>query len=192
MTSDPFFAELRRRLPDVRIVVLPGGPEAVSEPEAPPPLPDVDRATAEARASHARACALALLRDVWPVASGGSAPPPRVQYAWQPDPGAGEIVASVTTRLEGPVPDARGPLTTVAEALDRAGWHVVARPVGQAGARLHADRGDYRLDVVAWGTDGPWDVTAGVTTAAGQHVAAVSATGVMDTDWHDEAPEVAL
>ncbi|GEN80901.1 hypothetical protein [Actinotalea fermentans] len=191
MTSDPFFDELRRRLPGVRIVVLPGGPDGTSAPEPPQPVPDVDLATAATRASRARADALALLRDVWPTASAGAAPPQTVQYAWQPDPGAGEIVASVTARLVGLVHDVRATLLPVAETLDAAGWQVVARPVGHAGARLHADRGDQRLDVVAWGPDGPWDVTAGATAAVGQHAAAVSATGTVDAGWHDDAPEVA-
>lgn len=192
MTSDPFFDELHHRLPGVRIVLLPGSPDATPAPEPPTPLPDIDRETAAARASQARAAALALLRDVWPAVSVGSAPPPTVQYAWQPDPAAGKIIASVTARLAGPIPDLRGSLTTVAGALDGAGWQVVARPVGPAGARLHADRGDQRLDVIAWDPDGPWDVTAGATTAVGQHTTTVSATGAMDADWHDEAPEVAL
>ncbi len=192
MTSDPFFDELRRRLPGVRIVVLPGGTDvaAAAEPRTPPA--DVDLATAAARASRARAAALALLRDVWPSASAGSAPPTTVQHAWQPDPGTGEVVASVTARVVGAIPDVRGSLTGVADALDGAGWQVVARRVGPGGARLHADRGDRRLDVVAWGPEGPWDVTAGMTTAVGQHAAAVSATGAVDAAWQDEAPEVTL
>ena len=78
MTSDPFFDELRRRLPGVRIVVLPAGTDVAEAPEPRTPLADVDLATAAARASRARGAALALLRDVWPSASAGSAPPTTV------------------------------------------------------------------------------------------------------------------
>jgi len=107
---DAFFAPVRRRHPDVDIVVLP--------PEQPPSAEPVDPAQVDAtldrvRDTAARVCETALR---------GTVPPAR----WRFGPDDGTVVASV--RVVSTTPDGFGALVALRGDLESGGWRVRRQP----------------------------------------------------------------
>ncbi|MCD4535878.1 hypothetical protein LRP67_17460 [Nocardioides sp. cx-169] len=87
-TGDPFFDALRRRHPDVDVVLLP--------PESPPAPPGATVDEAAANAVLARVQDLA--GRLWSGAAGDSEESPRSRYRYGAGPGAVRAVAGVATR----------------------------------------------------------------------------------------------
>lgn len=184
MTLDPLLDEFHRRMPDVRVVVLP----PTGEPPAPEP---VEPAEAERRAAAATAEAAELLRSAWPAASAGAPAPPELTIEWDAGDAPGTALALAQGRTAGPTGDVRAPLTQVRAALEDAGWSVVARPVGDAGARLVASGGGREIHVVAWGPGEPWTVAAAVPAELGDRSTAQRAEGATTLAWQTPPEEPA-
>lgn len=187
MSLDPFYDELHQRLPEVRVILLP--------PETPNPTEPVETLTPEEaarRATSGRTTARDNLASLWAVASAGRPQPPQVRHAWDAGNEPGVVIAQAQARHEGSVGDVRGDLTSVRERLAEEGWAVTTHPVGKNGTRLAATRGETRLDVVVWGSDGPWDVTVGVPAPVGDQATTLRAGGTVTTPWNAPTPKVAL
>jgi hypothetical protein len=124
---DAFFTPVRRRHPDVDIVVLPAlEPAQVAGP--------VDRAHADAtldrvRETAARVSGAVLSHTTVPAA------------AWAFGPDEGTVVASV--RADTTTPNGFSVLVELRGTLERDGWHV-RRPPGEV-ERLVGVRGDVRV-----------------------------------------------
>ena len=129
VSDDPFFGEVRRRHPDVDIVLLP--PEAAASPAPPPVDPAV---LAAVPAEHD-----ADTRDLWSQVARGI-DPAQATARWA----AGEVTGTVRrdTLLAAKGVDAvtaTAALAGAARALEQAGWHVLAPDSGLP--RVLAGRG---------------------------------------------------
>ena len=124
---DAFFAPVRRRHPDVDIVVLPSTEQV---PSAEP----VDAARVEAVLDRVAQTAV----SVWAAAVGPAAPP---AARWRFGPDDGTVVASV--RAGATTPDGFGALGALRGALEGDGWRV-RRPPGEV-ARLSGVRDALRV-----------------------------------------------
>lgn len=143
--DDPFWSVVRRRHPDVDIVLLPGEPD---QPDAPPDEPDPEdlRARAEALGELEGAWQL-LAPHVAATAAVGATDPATVRVAPQP---GGRAVRVLEKAVVG-IGQERGThlLRDVALALGRDGWRLrvatrAERPVldAQVGTlTLHAEAG---------------------------------------------------
>ncbi|WKN48383.1 hypothetical protein [Nocardioides sp. Arc9.136] len=132
VAADPFWSVVRRRHPDIDVVVLPAeaavGPAAV-EVEA---RPEVEPASEAARV-EAHAVAL------WTSLVGGE--PTEVRSRWTS--GRAPATSRVETTLRLDDADPTGGVAAVgrgAESLEQDGWHVLAPPDGLP--RVLAGRGD--------------------------------------------------
>jgi hypothetical protein len=121
-----FFAAVRRRHPDVDLVVLP--PER--EPRAQRPLPDSEVLAARDRAAELAAAAWAAATGLHP----GPAPDTRIGYG----PDRGTVL--VRARLLGPVAEGPAAFDALAAHLARDGWDL--HLLGEAGHRLRGRRDD--------------------------------------------------
>lgn len=152
MNADPFFDELRSRLPDVDLVVLPA--ETATPPE--PVGPD----EAAARAESAVAFLRGVLAAFWGRVSGDLPAPQASDLIWL----AGPVPGYVAPRLRAVVLEPGGPLArldAVARTLQGAD-----RP---ASVRRHADTAvlttvlateGVRMSVIAQESTGRWTVQA--------------------------------
>ncbi len=135
MSMDPFFDELRHRLPDVDIVALP--------PDAAPRT--VDPADATVRTDASVADVRAALVAAWPRLCVGLPRPRTAELSWQAGMAAGTVVA----RLRAVAHDPSGPLarlatlTSSSPGLDTAtalrqhgDTAVLRQPVGPDGVRV--------------------------------------------------------
>ncbi len=120
--GDPFFDEVRRRHPEVDVIVL---------PSAPPPTGDVvdDALVAETRDRVERAGT-----DVWALTGSTATPDTRLRYA---DDGAVRATFSVHDEVGSQA------LPALTAGLEERGWQVTPRTQGLAG--LTARRDDLRL-----------------------------------------------
>jgi len=112
--DDPFFAEFRRRHPDVDIVLLP--------PERPPG--DADPG-AEKVAAEALSRVDTQARQLWTAIAPDATEPPEVRYRFGIDPGSVRPVSALTTRRD----DGYEVLVRLRHELESAGWDV-RRPDG--------------------------------------------------------------
>lgn len=113
--GDPFFDALRRRHPDVDIVVLPPDPVAAVPPE---PVGDD-----EVAASMVRVATLA--RQLWANAARESTEVPEGRFAFGAGPGTVRGTARLATRHD----DGFHVLVALRHELETHGWEV-ARPPG--------------------------------------------------------------
>ena len=124
---DAFFAPVRRRHPDVDIVVLP-------TPEPGPPMERLHEAQVGATLDLVSATA----ERVWTAAAGATTPPPA---RWRFGPDEGTVVASARSSVT--TPDGFGALVALRGALEGEGWRV--RRLAGAVERLSGVRGDLRV-----------------------------------------------
>jgi hypothetical protein len=117
--DDPFFAAVRRRHPDVDIVVLP----ADDEPDAAPLSP------AEVAAALHRVTMLA--GALWSTAMPGATEQPDARFRFGASPASARAVATVSARRA----DGFAVLVQLRHELERLGW-AVARPQGAGIERL--------------------------------------------------------
>lgn len=132
--SDPFWAPVRRRHPDVDIVLLPTTHPALEQPEEPAPeaTEPVDPAEVEELAED-------LVAALWRAAVGDTDPTEREQR-WAQDR------LETTWTHEGAQPvdpaTAQSVVRRAAETLEQSGWQVLAPPDGLP--RVQAGRPDGR------------------------------------------------
>ncbi len=124
---DAFFAPVRRRHPDVDIVVLP-------TPEAGPPMERLHEAQVDATLDRVAGTAV----RVWTAVVGATTPPPA---QWRFGPDEGTVVASARSSVT--TPDGFGALVVLRGALEGEGWRV--RRLAGAVERLSGVRGDLRV-----------------------------------------------
>jgi hypothetical protein len=114
--GDPFFDAVRRRHPDVDIVVL---------PPAPPPVPPDSLELVgddEVAATLIRVATLA--RQLWASAARESAEKPEARFAYGSGPSAVRAVARVATRRD----DGFHVLVALRHELETDGWEVTRPP----------------------------------------------------------------
>jgi len=134
--DDAFFAEVRRRHPDIDIVVLP-------QQSAPEPPPHVDLAVLavvpERFDDELRALWHAVVRD---------RPVPRVESRWEHGDAAGSVVREATLAVEGvdPVAGANA-VATARRQLGADGWHVVVPTRGMPRVLAGYERDGIRREV---------------------------------------------
>ncbi len=125
---DPFFAALRRRRPDVDIVLLP--------PERPTRQPDpVDDAHVAATLERVSG----RMTELWRLVAGAEANQPRIRLGYGPD--VGTVVASA--RGTAGVDDGFRRLVRLRHGLESGGWRV--RRVAGASERLAGRHDDLRV-----------------------------------------------
>lgn len=117
----PFFAAVRRRHPDVDIVLLP--PEQTGAEQTDRDRADRDRADPATADQFANAFDLTTgtATRAW-AESVGDGQLPDSRFAFGPDPATVTARARVTARLDG------SPLVPLAAALVQGGWEVGQRP----------------------------------------------------------------
>ncbi|MFA6574013.1 MAG: hypothetical protein WCS84_01230 [Nocardioides sp.] len=114
--GDPFFDAVRRRHPDVDVVVLPPSPPPGS---AVPLEPVVDE---EVGATLIRVATLAKL--LWASAARESTEPPEARFAYGNGPGSVRATARVATRRD----DGFHVLVALRHELETDGWEVTRPP----------------------------------------------------------------
>ncbi len=188
MTLDPFFDEFRRRLPDVRVVLLP--------PDGPDPAPPEAVAPDDAaqRVTDASRLAGDLLVAGWPALSGGREHPDVVTYDWAPGDEPGVVLVRAKARVEGAAAqaaqDATAELRVVGDRLEADGWSVSVRVGSDGAARVLGVRDGVRVEAVGWGPAGPWDVVVGVPARVGDRGPALRATGARTAAWGEPGADV--
>lgn len=149
--TDPFWAPVRRRHPDVDIVLLPAEQPAEPDPALPDPEPEPEPAEPIDPDELARD-AEAALAALWAQAVGESDPTEQ-QSHWLSGERPGTLRHEATWTLEGTTPEqSTAALQRVAESLGADGWHVLTPPDGlprvQAGRADGLDRAEVLLLVV--------------------------------------------
>ncbi|MDN4173263.1 hypothetical protein QWY28_09945 [Nocardioides sp. SOB77] len=135
VAADPFWSVVRRRHPDVDVVVLPAGDAAPPDPAEVASLPEVDAADAAEGAARGEAEALAL----WTALVG--AEPGTIRTRWAAGRASGTHRLETTLRLDDVDPTAAVAAVGRAEdALAADGWHVLAP--GDGLPRVLAGRGE--------------------------------------------------
>lgn len=114
--GDPFFDALRRRHPEVDVVVLPPAPP----PGAAVPLEPV--ADEEVAATLIRVATLA--RQLWASAARESTEPPEARFAYGDGPGSVRATARAATRRD----DGFHVLVALRHELETDGWEVTRPP----------------------------------------------------------------
>lgn len=127
--TDPFWSVVRRRHPDVDLVLLPPvrSAPAPSAPPAPPapPAPESPAADVEAEAAGEPGQLLDRARAAWSSYLPDVAPGPAVEERWIPGPERTRR-AEVVLAADGVDPVAvAAALRSAAEELRGAGWHVL-------------------------------------------------------------------
>jgi hypothetical protein len=117
--DDPFFAAVRRRHPDVDIVVLPADDESVADSVSPD----------EVAATRERVTALA--GQLWSTVAPGAGELPEVRFAFGAGPASVRAVARVIARHG----EGFGVLVRLRHELEGHGW-AVRRPPGVGVERL--------------------------------------------------------
>jgi hypothetical protein len=178
MNTDPFFDELRSRLPGVDLVALP--------PELPVPAEPVDSNEAAARAESAVAFLRGVVASFCSRVSGDLPSPQTSDLTWL----AGPIPGLVAPRLRAAVLEPAGPLARL-DALARS-LQGADRP---ASVRRHADTAvlttvlateGVRMSVIAQESTGRWTVLAdGPPVTLGSLGATVRRDPPRAIDWGD-------
>ncbi|MBM7517360.1 hypothetical protein [Nocardioides nitrophenolicus] len=142
VAADPFWSVVRRRHPDVDLVLLP--PAAAPEESEPEPAPtSVADASAEC---------LARVAELWDLLVGGTVPDEQ-RSAWTTGPAPGLMRHEATWTLLAVDPVlATGTLERAAASLRDEGWRVLAPPDGMprvlAGRRARSGREELDLVLV--------------------------------------------
>jgi hypothetical protein len=137
----PFFAAVRRRHPDVDIVLLAPEPAEDDHPEA----------VTEGQLANAFDLTTGTATKAWAEAV-GDGQVPETRYAFGADETAVTVRARVAARLD------RSALEPLAAALAQDGWEVAHRP--GAVSRLAARRATMQLLASYTGADGAFVLTA--------------------------------
>ncbi|WP_134738421.1 hypothetical protein [Nocardioides sp. 503] len=124
-TGDPFVDAVRRRHPDVDVVLLP--------PEPPPPGPDQVVDEDLPRATLARVATLA--RQLWASTARDSDVVPETRLAFGDGPGAVRAAARVATRRD----DGFHVLVALRHELETHGWEVTRPPGAVERVEAHLD-----------------------------------------------------
>ncbi|MCW2853757.1 MAG: hypothetical protein JWM84_3421 [Nocardioides sp.] len=124
-TGDPFFDALRRRHPDVDVVLLP--------PEPPPPAPDdlVDEDLPGATLSRVAS----LAAQLWATAARDSDVVPEARLAYGDGPGAVRAASRLATRRD----DGFHVLVALRHELETHGWEVTRPPGAVERIEAHLD-----------------------------------------------------
>lgn len=153
LDREPFFAAVRRRHPDVDIVLLPGEPDA--DPLAQRGDPEIIE-VAEAR--RRRAEAEVLLIDLLELLTPGLNQAAEAPVSGWRGSGPGKLIAEISVRIPG-VGEAAGHATlkTAAGNLLARGWRV-GRPAGGA-PRIVAQHDQTSVQVTWWPPVAAYDIT---------------------------------
>jgi hypothetical protein len=120
ITNDPFWSVVRRRQPDVDIVLLPPEPPPAGPSGQPPQDP---AAFAEAESARVRA--------EWAQLVGERDEPTEEQSRWIPGPTPDSVARETTLVLEGADPvHAVAAVERAVASLTDAGWHLLVPPTG--------------------------------------------------------------
>lgn len=168
--SDPFWSAVRRRHPNIDIVVLPddGGPDDVGLPDADPAL--VESVPAEFDV---------WVADVWQRLLPHVDCPP-TDARWTPGSLPGSLTRTALLAAQVDEATALQSLAGVARWLETHGWHVLAPPDGMPRVLAGRDEGTARreLQIVHVPATDRFAVAASLGPLVVGEVAAKQATGV--------------